>query len=129
MNFFDNIKVLYQKGQIINENEIDLGMCIALNKWLSFDRNNLVILRKLIPYLYFIEPNHYFYCLYWAIPKNKVPFLKKYDKNERKDCKLLNKIKYVMGWSKNEFDRNSSILNRIVSQYETELKKDMGIEK
>ena len=57
MNFFDILKNIYQKNKIIPN--FDDGFAIIINKWLSWDKNNIYALRRVIKDLFYIEPTHY----------------------------------------------------------------------
>ena len=128
-NFFDTIKCLYLKDKRLMPEVIDTQLCLTLNKWLSFDKNNIQIVKKLIPLVYFIEPRHYFYLLYFNIPRQyKVPFLKKPVKNEEKknlQYEVYQKIRYVLGWSQRELKINKEILDRTIDV--NYWKKELGV--
>lgn len=88
---------------------------VSLCKWLSFDKDNLQVLRRLLPYIFWIEPTHFYYLLFFNIPqKSRVPFLKKIEKEETTKDKLLEKIKYILGWSSKELSYNKAELERLL---------------
>jgi len=126
MNFFDNIKAIYQKNRINIKADMQLNM--TLNKWLSQDKDNADTIKRLIPYLFYIKPQHYFYLLYFSIPKKmRVPFLKKVAKDKIKENKLIDKIKYVLGWSNRELLYNMQNLQDCVLIDSKFWKKELGV--
>lgn len=113
MNFFDIIKSLYQKNK--GYEQVDLALCITLNKWLGFDRSNMTALRKCLPFLYFIEPSHFYFLLFFSIPrKYDIPFLKKVEKKEPKEDALLDKIQFQLQWSNREMKRHKTIIEKTI---------------
>lgn len=112
MNFFDLIKTFYSKERI--DYPVDMSSNIACNKWLSLDKQNIAILNKLLPFLFYIEPKHYFYLLFFSIAKGRVPFLKKIEKQkEEKENKLLKEIQRVLCWSDRELEMAKPFLSDI----------------
>jgi hypothetical protein len=106
--------------------QIDTTNCIVLNKWLGFDPRNLKTIEYLIDYLWWIEPEHYYYLLYYWIPKSTIPkFIKKVeavdtDKLHEKICRCLN-------WSEREFAYNKSILNHTIKTNPEYWKSEFGL--
>ena len=92
-NIFNDIKAIYTKSKIeIEEREMyqNIGLC----KWLAIDEDNLSTLAKLMKYIYYITPLHFFYLLYCSIGKKQYPpYLHKIDKEEKKENKKLSKIR------------------------------------
>lgn len=128
MNFFDSIKCIYEKKKSLVPESIDRLLCITLNKWLTFDKDNLETVRKVIDYVFYIEPKHYFYLLYLSIPhKYKTPFLKKIDKNKPSEDKLIAKIQYVTKWSDKELRFNMPILKKNVLNEPKYWKSQLGV--
>jgi hypothetical protein len=126
MEFFDIIRNLYIKNKQLPE--ITNGMLIILNKWLSWDKNNLKALHRLLPYLFYIEPLHYYYLLFFNIPKKPVvPFLKKIDIKEKEKDELINKIQYVLGWSNKELSHNIDILRQVILPRKEYWKEELGL--
>jgi len=118
MNIFETIKNIYQKNNKEISN-IERWECIALNKWLSFDKDNLNILNKLLPYLFYVEPKHYYYLLFFNIPKKyKVPYLKYIKGVDKKEDKFINKVEYILGWSKKEMDKNLRVVKQVINKKE-----------
>jgi len=113
MNLFTYITNIYTKKKDISD--IDMSTNIILTKWLSFDVDNLKALKQALPYIFYVEPKHYYYLLYYLITKkNKVPYLKKSNKVEEKTDKLFNKIQQTLNWSNRELAFNKSILDKVI---------------
>jgi len=134
MNFLETIKCLYHKTPIPSDLEFNTQLNITLNKWLGFDRNNIMKIKSIMPYMFYIEPKHYFYLLFLSIPESyDIPFFRKGFSarmkaiEEEKSSKLLDKIKYVMGWSEKELRYNKYILENTVQKDEKYWKKELGV--
>ena len=63
MSLYDTYKTIYQKTKLTEE--VNNGTLIVLNKWLSQNKDNLYVLKKLLSCLFYIEPIHYYYLLYF----------------------------------------------------------------
>ena len=105
MNFFEIIKAIYQKNaKVLEDAKIDYNLIVALNKWLSYDKDNLEILKENLKYMFYILPPIYFYLLFLTIPrKEKPPFLEKIEKKKEDENKYAD-IKKYFGWSKRELE-------------------------
>ncbi len=127
MQFFDYIKILYQKNKI--EIDINTSLCITITKWLSYDKDNLPFLKKIIPFFYYIEPLHYFYLLFFNIPKKQyVPLLKKIERtNKKKDNLLCTRIQETLQWTKKELEFNMSILEQVILNNSKFWKEELGV--
>lgn len=117
MNIFEVIKAIYKKEQLILD-KIDIGLCIALTNILRLDKNNLIYLKDIINYLFYIDPKRYLMLLYCVIPYNNyAPFLKGSKKKEElKEDKLYNKIAYVLNWGSKELERQKHILDKVINR-------------
>jgi hypothetical protein len=118
MNIFDLIKILYLKKDIKYKDLSFIGMkeCIPLVNFLAQDTSIVQDLKKSLDYLFNIDPICFFMYLYCVIPKrSKVPFLKLPKASEVKDDVLLDKIGYVMGWTKAELKKNKETLEKLVN--------------
>ena len=125
-NFFDILKSIYTKTSI--EPSQDNTTNILVTKWLSYDITNLSILNSLVKYLFYIEPQHYFYLLFFNIRySEKPPFLKKVEKIKEKENELFDKIRYVMDWSSRELRLNSSILDKLITPQKKYWKEQLGL--
>ena len=125
-NFYAIINMLYNKKKIaINP---DTSLNLTLSKWLSYDKNNLACLKKILKYQFSISAKHYFYLLFFNIPKKfKAPFLKKITKEKPKENKLLDKIQYVLGWSKKDILKSREVLNLTILTDKKYWKKELGV--
>jgi hypothetical protein len=127
INFFDIIKGIYKKEKI-DLSEINNSLLITLNKWLSYDKDNLESLKNILEYLFEIDPECYFILLYLNIPKKQnVPFLRKIFKIDKKKDELLEKIKYHFDWSDKELEYNMSILKETILKNKKYWKKEFGL--
>ena len=127
-NPFELIRKIYQKEDISDITNIDTSMCIIISKYLSYDKDNLPILKKLVHFIFYIEGINYIYLLWLSIPKkDRVPFLKKIDKKEEKKIKLYEEIKEVLEWSERELQFNKSILDKVIMPYKKYWEKEFGI--
>lgn len=124
--FFDLLKSIYNKNKIKLE-EFDNSLLIGLSRTLSKDKENLNSIKKIIDYLFWIEPIHYFYLLYFHIPKKfRFSFIKT-KKEEKKENKLLNEIKNILNWSKREFIFNENILEKVILPNKKYWKEQLGM--
>ena len=127
MNFFDIIKSIYSKNSYTYE--IDNGLIITISKWLSFDRKNLTILTNLLQYQMYINPKHFYYLLFFSIPRGRPPFLKKIAKVDIKENIVYEKIQYVLQWSKRELSRNIVVLDKVIKPKLKYWKTQLGVGK
>jgi len=124
-NFFEIIKSIYEKRKL--DINIDRPLNIILLKWLSWDENNVKYLKELVSKEYhtILEPNHFYILLFLGIKHSKTPYLGKIKIKEKKENKLYNKIKYVLGWSEKELEISKNILDKVINiKY---WKKELGI--
>ena len=127
MNLFNIYKAIYQKT--IQPEPVNNGILIVLNKWLSQDKDNLLVLRKIIKYLFYIEPLHYYYLLFFNIPrKYEAPYVKKIVSLEEQEPELVKKIQYELGWSTKELSYNQSILEKTVFKNSKYWREQLGLE-
>jgi len=124
-NFFDYIKNIYQKNNL-KPDEWDMSSNIAVSKWLSKDKDCIHIVKKLLHYLFYLEPINYYYLLYFNLPKKfNIPYFKKIEKEEAKENKVYEKIRYILNWSSRELELNKKILDKVID--EKYWKKELGI--
>jgi hypothetical protein len=125
-NFYDIINMLYTKKKTNVEPDTQLNLTLC--KWLSYDRDNLTSLKNILKYQFSLSPLHFFYMIYFAIPKKfKAPFLKKIQKIEEKEDKLLNRIQEVLGYSNNSMLKNKSVIQSILNQDPKYWSKQLGV--
>ena len=127
MKFYDYINTIYQKRKGSIEASIPLN--ITLTKWLGYDKDNLKCLTKIVPYFYYLEPNQYFYLLYFNIPKKmRIPFLRKVTKStKKKDNKLVVRLQETLGWSNKEMKENMIILDKVILTDKKIWKEKLGV--
>jgi hypothetical protein len=113
-NYFSLLETIYSKRKL--ETTEDQGLCIALSKTLAKDQDNLNILREVVQYLFYINPKHYFYLLYFTIgKKNRVPTLIKTEKKDKTDNKIYDRIQHIFQWSNKERLSNTVLLDKIIT--------------
>jgi hypothetical protein len=122
---FDIIKGIYKKEPLIID-KIDISLCIALTNILRLNKNNLTSLKKMIEYLYYLEPKRYIMLMFILIPFTPYPpFCKGVKKiEEEKENKVYSKLAYIFDWSSRERKLNEPILNKLDLEY---LKKELAI--
>uniref|UniRef100_A0A6M3L1A2 Uncharacterized protein n=1 Tax=viral metagenome TaxID=1070528 RepID=A0A6M3L1A2_9ZZZZ len=125
MNYYDIIKSLYKK-EAITVDKIDLTLCIILTNILKLDTKSLPNLKKIIHYLFFIDPKRYLMLLFIMIPQNKYPpFLKSIKKIEKKDDTLFKKIQYIIDWGDRELEIHKNLLEKVIDR--DFWKKELGV--
>lgn len=128
MNFANILKSIYQKTKLPPEEVIDNSVCITMNKWMARDKNLLPHIKKILPFLFNIDPLYYYYLLYLTIPKSyNTPFFKKIDKIKEKENKLLDKIQYVLEWPKKEIEYNKTILEKTILKNKKYWESELGL--
>ena len=126
MNVFDILRNIYTKKKSVPD--IEDGMLIVINKWLSWDKDNIYALKKILKYLFYIEPLHYYYLLYFNIRKlPRAPFLKKIDEKKKEDCELTKRIQYILNWSSSELEKNRSVLEQTILKEPSYWKQEVGL--
>lgn len=123
---FDTLKAIYQKSRLPSFT-YDVQMCITLSKLFSLDSTETYKVRKLVEYLFWLEPKHYIYLLYFHISKKlKPPFLNYPKKAVMKENLLFTKVQYILKWSDREMKANKEILELILKD-EKYWKKELGV--
>ncbi len=126
--FFDLLKTIYQKEKLAIA--YDTSSILGLNKVLSKEEDNIQVLKKLIPFMFYISAEHFFYLLYFTIPQKAfVPKTFKTEKEEDKENHLIDRIQYTLGWSKRELQYNRRILDLQLINNETYWKQQLGVKK
>lgn len=126
MNFFDLLKNVYLKTS--DKYEVDRQYCITLSKWLGYDQDNLQSLSEIIPYMFYIAPTHFYYLLYFTVPRKvRTPFLKKVNKVGFTSSPLIEKIRHVLGWSSVEYQKNKSIVDKVIMGNRKYWKKELCV--
>lgn len=114
-NIFTEIKSIYKK-QRLNTEEVEHYHNIALNKWLSYDRDNMPILKEVTKYFFYLSPELYLKLLYLCIPKKEQPpFLHKIEKETSKENIVYEKIKETFQWTDRELKLHSKLLDQVIN--------------
>lgn len=126
MNIFDITNGIYKKEPLVVD-KIDTTLCIVLTNLLKLNKNNIHSIKKIIHYLFFIEPKRYLMLLFIMIPQNlHPPFIKGVKKKEEaKEDLLYKRIGYQFDWSKRELELNRKILDKVIDR--DYFKKELGI--
>ena len=126
MNLFDILGNIYKKNKVLPE--VDTGFLIVISKYLSLDKNNIDYLGKIIKYILYIEPIHYYYLLFFNIPKKqRAPFLNLKKESKKEHSELIKKIQSFFDWSERELEWNMSILNKIILKDKKKLEEGFGL--
>lgn len=113
--FLDALKTIYTKEKL--EVVLDNSTILGLNKVLSKEESNIQALKKIIPFLFYISAENFFYLLYFIIPqRGYVPKTFKTEKEEEKEDKLIDRIQYTLGWSNRELSYNKKILESCIDR-------------
>jgi hypothetical protein len=127
MNYLNVLKTIYTKEKVdtINEN----WEATAITKTLVKDTNNLSAIKKIISFLYYIKPLHYFYLLYFNIgKKNFVPRFPKIEKESKKEQDDFEKfVLEYLGWDYNNLKYSTKLFNNIVLKNKKQWKEMLGI--
>lgn len=130
MNPYELYKCLYNKNQPDTTLLNNINMLIGMNKWLSTDKRVCGIAKRIVPFLFYINPLHYYYLLYFSIPKQAVPQFYKIAKSEEiKEDPLVLKIKHVLGWSNADIEKNKEVLKRDILGNRKYWCDQLGVEK
>lgn len=134
MNFLDVLKTVYTKEKLddsLNEN----WEALMLTKSLSKNKDNLPQIKKLINYLFFINPKNYFYLSYFFIkkksfiPKSFKTNKTKTDQNiySKKDEEFVNIILKYLDWTNKDLLANKNIFKKLVLENKKEWEIFLGI--
>ena len=124
-NLFDLIGALYHKK--VNTSLVSQELLPVLVKWLSWDSVNISYLKSLIPFLFYIDAQHFYYLLFFTLPKReRIPRLQKLDKKKEEESELVKKLQYVLDWSNAELKANYKILNQVILNNKDYWEEELG---
>ena len=124
--FFDILNAIYTKKKIKISPDTQLNLTLC--KWLSYDQDNLKALKNILSYQFSISPLHFFYLIYFSVKKKiKAPFLKKIEKTEIKEDKLLNAVQSALGYSNKNMIKNKNVIQTIINKDPKYWGKELGI--
>jgi len=107
--------------------EVETWISIQISKLLAQDLRIVSIIRKLVDYQYYVKPKHYYYLLYFNLPKIAKPGkLSSPKKVEEKENVLMERLKEVLGWSNSEIRKNQFVFDEILKDSK-EWKQKLGI--
>ena len=123
MQFFDYIKVLYEKGKV--DFEVDNTLNHTLTKWLSYDKETIQYIKRVCGFFGRVCSKTYFRLLYLNIPKKRVPFLRKEKRLRSDGNEIYNVIKQTLQWSDKEYKLQEDIIKKVIDvKY---WKKELGV--
>lgn len=118
---------VYTKNKYLNE--IEAWGNLTLAKWLAHDKNILPFIRNTIEFQYYIRPEHYYFILHFGIKKHDkapwIPYPKK--KKESEEEKLIEKVRDLLGWSKEELKSNWFVFEHEILKNEKYWKEKLGV--
>lgn len=105
----------------------DVQICLTLTKLFGLDLTESQKVKKLIPYLFHLNPQHYVYLLYYQISKKKtIPYVKIPKKLSDDKSDLYLEAQKILGWSDREVYRNHKILSSVLED-EKYWNKEFGL--
>jgi len=101
---------------------------IMFMKWLSRETDMLETIRPLMDYIFIIKPKSFYYLLYNHIPKREfAPKIKKKDRAlNKKEERVLTKVREVLGWSQIELDKNLIIIEEEILSKKRHWEREFG---
>lgn len=114
MKPFDYIKAVYGKDKSIKY-VADMWVPIYLSKALVQDKDNAEAISKAIEYCLYLTPTNYYYLLFLLIKGKSNYSIRPITKPEEKEEDILiEKIKYILGWSNRECELNKRQLEKTI---------------
>lgn len=68
MEFYEIAKTIFYKNNL--DCDIDMGICLGLSGIFKKRAENLPYLKKILPFLFWIDPKHFYYLLFFHIPSS-----------------------------------------------------------
>jgi hypothetical protein len=114
--YWDIIQNIYKKDRV----PLELTEFVnfqALTRYLAKDKDNLPIVRKILPYLWYLSPETYYRILYLLIPRKSIlPYLARKKEAILEASPLLDKVKTILGYSNKEFNCYKPLLNKVLDK-------------
>lgn len=125
---YDYFKNIYTKVEKFPET-YEIGLNIAITKWLSKDSRYIGIVKRVLSYIYSISPKHYYWLLFLSIPRATYPpKMVKTEREEKTAHKpLFKKIQYVLKWSDRELNRNMPMLEKLIIPNKKYWEQELGV--
>jgi hypothetical protein len=124
----DYIKSVYTKDGKIKKVD-EQWVTFYLNKCLIQDKDNAERMSMAMQYCLYLSPTHYFYLLYMLIPKKFNYTVKSTKKaQEPEEDKLVDKLKYIMGWSTKEYESNKKQITATILNNREYWEKELGVQ-
>ena len=125
MNPYELLKALFGKTRP-NVDNLELGINIVLNQWLSLMPDQARKVAPLVDYFFYINPTHYYYLLYFNI-QGRLNFVRKPKSEDMSQNLLLEKVRYILGWTDREMMLNRQVLKETILKDEAYWKNQLGI--
>ena len=113
MNPYELLRSIYEKTKP-QVTGLETWHNIQLCKWLSQNTIITSTVARLIPYMFYVEPAHFFYLLWFSVPKQAMVHPPKKVTVDMNDSLLLNKVQDILQWSPREMELNKSVLNHVL---------------
>lgn len=129
MTPYDVLKSIYTKDN--RQVQAEAYFPLYFSKILSQDKDNSLALSKILEYCFYIDPQNYYYLLYFFIPK-KFQYnvnIKKVKGEEAEEDKLLTKLKYVLQWSDRDLKLNKKVIDEQILSNREYWESELGIQK
>jgi hypothetical protein len=112
INIFDYLKALFSKTKLKTD-VLEYWNLFILTRMLSQNQKTSKIVAKYSHYLFYLKPDKYYLLLYYLIPKQSPPYLKKVER-KKEDVLLEDRIKEVLEWSDKEYRKNKDVVQSII---------------
>jgi hypothetical protein len=143
MEFFDVAKTISNKQNLASNITMSdcFGLCGIYKR-----TENLPYLKKILPFIFWIEPQHFYYLMFFLLPygcgmyKNmgqqkrgvRNPTQRgahgPAEQDEMAPLSLFQKIQYVLGWSSKELAYNMAVLEVHLPKYKTVWEQELGVD-
>ena len=128
MNPNDVVRSIYTKDR--REIQAEEYFPYYFSKVFSQDPDCANALNQILEYCFYISAQHYYYLMYFFIPKKFNYNIKDIKKLEEADeDKLLIKIKYVLGWSNKELKTNKKLIDTEFLSNREYWEQELGVAK
>ena len=120
MNLFDIIKKIYKKEKLTSEelDGVDNSFNFTLTKWLSYDRETIRGVSRILQYFGRICSKSYLRLLFLSISGRRVvPFIRKPTEGSRSENnKVFEAIKISLRWSDKEYKLQENIIKKVINK-------------
>jgi hypothetical protein len=128
MNPWTLLKSLYEKTQPDIPYDLDMWVGITMTKMLSQNPAVAAIVSRCSPYMFWLSPRHYYYLLWFTIPRQRCIYHKLPDKSTPIDTQLAKKVQYILGWSNAELRKSMTVIEQTIYQNEQYWCNQLGVD-